>query len=131
MHLNWKWLGWQVAFPLLGPIAMSLVIVLLWRSGNPAFRMNMEVILDVSPWALTFYALTLIGSALNEKWDKLATHGVLVGALIVVALAVAVYASFIVIWRHDPRFVAGASVYFVTILLLLVSVALCHRSSQL
>ena len=90
--------------------------------------MKGSVILDVSPWALTFFTLTLIGSTMNDFWSKLGSHPVLGGAMIVVALCVAIYASFVVIWRHDPAFVAGASVYYASAILLVTAVPLCYVS---
>lgn len=121
-----KWLLWQVLLPIAGPVILAGLIVMGWASGDENFVPNYSIVLDVSPWALTFYALTLIGSTLHVFWRKLSEHPGIGAALIGVAFAVGVYASFIVIWRHDPNFVPGASVYYVTVFLLFASVALCH-----
>ncbi|MEM6600666.1 MAG: hypothetical protein AAF649_04700, partial [Verrucomicrobiota bacterium] len=93
----------------------------------PSFKPSLRLALDVSPWALTFYTLTLICSTLNTVWNKLAQNSVDVISILVVAAAVLVYASFMVIWRHNPDFTPGASVYIVTIILLVSSVYLCHK----
>ena len=125
-----SWLAWRVAVPLLTPIIISFVVIMAWASGSPHFTPNIRIALDVSPWALTFYALTLIGSTLNEFWPKLATHPALGVALFLVAGSVTLYAAFMVIWRHDPAFVPGLPVYGVTIVLLFISVILCHIGYQ-
>ena len=70
-RLETKWLLWRVVIPLLGPIFISLLVILAWTSGRPDFKPSLGIVVDVSPWALTFYALTLIGSTLNELWPKL------------------------------------------------------------
>lgn len=127
MTVHWRWLIWQVVVPIAGPIILSGVFVLAWQSGNPNFKPSMKIAVDVSPWALTFYTLALIGSTLNGLWPKISDHPGLGGSLILVAIAVGAYAGFMVIWRHDSTFVPGAPVYFVTGLLLLVAVVLCYK----
>jgi hypothetical protein len=128
--LEGKWLLWQVAIPLLAPIIVSGVVILAWLSGSPKFSPNIQIAVDVSPWALTFYTLTLIGSTLNEFWPKLTTHVALGLAISLVATAVTLYAAFMVIWRHDPAFVPGRPVYLVALSLLFISVVLCHIGYQ-
>ncbi len=124
--IDWKWGIWRVAVPLAAPTVISFIVAYAWASGNPGFRPSLSIAADVSPWALTFYSLTLIGSTLNDFWPKLTTKPVLGSALILVAVAVLLYTSFIVIWRHNPTFVPGKPVYGVTLVLLCSSVALCH-----
>jgi len=97
-------------------------------TGNPDFKPNMKIIADVSPWALAFYTLTLVGSALNELWPKISQHQAIGLGLFIVSLAVTVYASFTVIWRHSGTFVPGESVYYVMLVLLGCAVWLCHQS---
>jgi hypothetical protein len=130
MTINWRWFGWQVALPLGGPIVFSGIAMLLWKSGNPAFKPDLHVLLDVSPWALTFYSLTLISSTMNEFWKNISEHPMLGGSLITVAIAVGLYASFIVIWRHDSHFTSRPPIYGVALLLLVVSVVLSHAGYQ-
>jgi MFS superfamily sulfate permease-like transporter len=127
---GWKWILWQVAAPLLGPIIVSLLVVLAWHTGKPGFRMQWSIVLDVSPWALTFYAMTLIGATMNDFWPKMQGHAVLGISLFTVATAVALYASFIVVWRHDPDFKVGTPVYGVTLFLLFLSIVLCHQAAK-
>src|SRR2546430_6813053 len=110
-----KWVLWQVALPLLGPMALSFVTVLAWRSGNPDFVLRLSIILDMSPWALTFYSLALVGSTMSFVWPKLSTLPYLGSALIAVAFAVSLYAAFMVIWRHSATFTPGPQVYGVAI----------------
>src|SRR6266478_5697885 len=118
---KWKWIFWQVLAPILGPILISAGVVFLWSTGQPGFQMDWHIIVDVSPWALTFYAITLIGATMNDFWHKMGDHWMLGAGLFGIATAVALYASFIVVWRHDPKFVVGTPVYTVTLFLLFLS----------
>ena len=107
MSVDWKWVVWQFLMPVFAPIIISSIVVILWSTGNPAFQPRFSVIIDVSPWALTFYSLTLICSTLHEMRGRLASCGDLCIALMFDAAAVFLYASFMVIWRHDPKFIQG------------------------
>jgi len=127
---NRKWLFWQVVAPIFGPILISAIAVLFWASIDARFKIKWDVILDVSPWALTFYTGTLIGATMDDFWPKVDTHRALAWALFGTAMAVALYAALIVIKRHDPDFVAGARVYAVTLMLLCISVVLCHQATR-
>ena len=126
MALQKRWIFWQVVVRLLGPAVISAATILLWMSGNPDFRPSMPIIVDLSPWALVFYTLTLLGATLNELWPKVSEHPTLGGFLAVTALAVGVYASFIVIWRHNSAWRPTGPVYVFTGVLLVVSVFLSH-----
>lgn len=126
MALQRRWLFWQVAVPLLGPAVISAIFILLWMSGNPGFKPSISLILDISPWALVFYTLTLLGATLNELWPNVSQHQMLGGSMGVTAFAVGVYAAFIVIWRHNATWQPGGPVYVVTGVLLAVSVFLSH-----
>jgi hypothetical protein len=127
--MKWNWLLWQVLVPLLSPIVFSTIFVFLWSTGQPKFVINWHIIADVSPWALTFYCFALIGSSMKELWPKISNHTVLGLFLFIDAIAVALYAAFMVIWRHDPSFTPGPPVYFVAILLLAETVVLCHQAA--
>jgi hypothetical protein len=129
MSLNGKWLCWQVAFPLGVPIVASFLFSLLWKTGNPDFHINVQVVFDVSPWALIFYSMTLIGSTLHEYWIKVVSHKLLLIGMIFTIMSVAIYASFIVIWRQYGNFTPSIDVYAVTGFLLIISVIVCHTSS--
>lgn len=126
--MQWRWLIWQVVVPVFGPILISLLVIGLWMSGNPDFVPDKRIILDVTPWALAFYTLALVGSSLNGLWPKLSKHTVIGAWLVILALVVMLYAALTVIWRHNGNFVAGAPVYYVTGCLLVLAVVLCHMS---
>ena len=102
----------------------------MWLSGQPKFQMNWHVIVDVTPWALTFFTMGMLGNGFNDIWDQRATRGALFFFLIVEAAAVLIYASFIVIWRHDPNFVAPPSVYVLTIMILITSGFSCYFAAK-
>ena len=127
--MNLKWIWWQVAVPVLGPIIVAAIFIAAWSTGAKGFSPNYgNVVANVSPWALTFYSLTLLGSTLDTLWPKLTEHTALGIAMIVVALAVCVYAGFIAVWSHDSTFTPGTGVYMVTLILLAITIILCHIS---
>ena len=127
--MDWRWLGWQVAAPIIGPVALASLFVLLWSTGAKGFTPDYgKVIGNVSPWALTFYSLTLIGSTFHAFLPKFKDHIGLGIFIIIVGGAVCVYASFIAVWSHDSNFVPGIEVYFVTVVLLVASIWLCYKA---
>lgn len=129
--LDWKWMFWQVVAPLVGPIVISGIVAMLWWTGSPNFHINWPLIVeDVTPWALTFYAITLIGATMNDFWPKLSKHPVLGVALILMAFAAAIYGAFIVIWRHNSDFAPGTGVYTVTFAILVISIGLCYKGAH-
>jgi hypothetical protein len=124
---DWGWLGWQVFAPILGPIAVSAIVVALWQLGANNFKIDWYIVCDdISPWALSFYCVTLVCVTMHDFWPRLPTHPVLGVSLILAAFAVAIYASFIVIWRHDPTFHAGTKLWQMAFIFLIAVVGLCH-----
>jgi hypothetical protein len=116
--------------PLAGPIVISAIAATLWWSGRPDFHLNWRVIIDVTPWALIFYCITLIGAALNDLVPEFSERpGIGVG-LIIAALAVSLYGGFIVIWRHDEPFTIPISVWITTFVFLAISIGLCHSEAE-
>jgi hypothetical protein len=130
MAINWKWLWLQVLFPILVPIVFPALCVLFWKSGQPSFAINWSAILDVGPWALIFFSLTLIGGTTHEYWGKISKNRSLTVGLGGVTLAVAIYAAFIVIWKDTNQASPEAGQYTVTIPLLFATILLCHESSK-
>jgi hypothetical protein len=127
---HWKWIIWQVVIPLAGPVLISAGVVCLWQLGDDAFRINWHIVLDVSPWALTFFCMTLIGAAMSDLWPKISNHAMLVLCLFAIFFTTAIYASFIVIWRHRPGFEPGTAVYVFAFFLVALSVIFCHVASE-
>jgi hypothetical protein len=126
MNLRWRWLFWNVAFPLGLPVIASAAVVMMWTTGKSDFQPRMDVVLDVSPWALIFFALALIGSTIFEFWVRL-SHSPGIGlCLFLLSVSLAIYAGMIVIWRHDAGFIPGAGVYYTSCSLLASSVIACH-----
>ena len=124
---QWDWLGWQVFAPICVPSAISAAVVWLWQMGPSSFPIDWAIVFDdVSPWALAFYCFTLICVTMHDFWPKLPKHPALGFGLIVAAISVAVYASFIVIWRHDHKFHAGTTLWQMTFILLAAVVFLCR-----
>ena len=126
---QWDWLGWQVFAPILGPIAVSATVVGLWQMGVSSFKIDWAIVCDdVSPWALSFYCVTLVCVTMHDFWPKLPTHPVLGVSLILAAFSVAIYASFIVIWRHNSTFHPGTKLWQMAFIFLAAVVWLCHRA---
>jgi hypothetical protein len=67
---------------------------------------------------------------MNDLWADFSTRAALGVSLILVAVAVALYGAFIVVWRHDPSFTPGIPVYVVTFILLSISIWLCHKGAR-
>jgi cation transport ATPase len=126
--LQWRWLLTSVVVPILGPTILSLVVVGMWKSGNPAFTVDWSVLVDLSPWALAFYALTLIGSSFNAMWGQISRHPALTTCLIIIGALVLLYAGLNAVWRLNRPFVPPAPVYYVTGVLLASAVVVCHWS---
>lgn len=115
--------------PILGPILLAALFIWLWSTGDARFTPDYgNAIANVSPWALTFYSLTLLGSTLHAFLPKMNKHQGLGISMIVVALAVCVYAGFIAVWRHNSGFEPGVQVYGVTLVLLLITITICYWS---
>ena len=68
---KWRWILFQVAVPLLGPIVVSALVAAGWETGQPTFHMDMKVIFDVTPWALIFFTMALLGSGFYDVWADL------------------------------------------------------------
>lgn len=130
MTLKWKWILWQVIVPIFGPIGISGIAAILWWTGNPDFRFDWNVIVDVTPWALIFYAITLIGAALNNIVPEFSDRPGMGFSLILAAVAVSLYGGFIVIWRHNHQFSVGTGVWIATFILLAISIGLCHNEAE-
>lgn len=136
--IDYRWVGMQVLLPILGPVIISTVVVLFWVSLDEKFIPNWLLIVDVGPWALVFYTVTLVFTSLQSLLPKAKDHGVLVGAMIVVALFVTIYAGCMELFRQsalqkmastDAAAVAiPGSAYYVAVLLLLIAVCLCHQA---
>src|SRR5262249_21191137 len=103
MSLDWKWIGWQVILPIVGPSLVAAIVSLAWMSLDEHFAIKMGVVLDIPPWAATFYSITLVAMAMDSLWTKLlagaATNPKAPSrflALLFVSVAVVVYNAFFV-----------------------------------
>jgi len=126
MKLDWRWLAFQVGIPAILPILLSALFVFGWETLTPSFNADVKVILDVTPWAIAVYSLTLIGGAFDRSWSKLDKSHLC--WLWVAAAANAIYYSMLVIRRHDPHFVVNGAAYYVTGVLMVCSIIICYRA---
>jgi hypothetical protein len=128
-RLQWGWLVWNVLVPTVGPPLLTLLILSLWMTGDLQTKLDLkEVLADLTPWALCFYALTLIGSSLYELGGRVGSHLELGGSMVLVGFLVLIYAVLTVLWRVMGKDANHLSVYVVTGVLWLAAVALCHWS---
>jgi hypothetical protein len=134
-----EWVVLQVVLPIFGPIVVSLMVVGLWLSLDPTFKPRFMPILDVGPWALMVYTVTLLFTSLQGILPNSQQHRALTWSMIVVAVVVTIYAGCMELRRQQaPAPSADASApaavliphtaYYVAVLLLLVSVYLCHQA---
>jgi hypothetical protein len=126
MVIRYRWIFWNVIFPLVLPIISSGIVVLMWTTGKSDFTADPGVILDISPWALIFFGLALIGSTIFEFWPRLPHHPGIGLSLLLSTVALAIYAGMMVIWRHEDTFRPAASVYYASGALLIFATALCY-----
>jgi hypothetical protein len=125
---DWKWLLWQVGLPLGAPILLSAVFVYFWWTLTSNFIPALSVVIDLTPWALATYVLTLIGTTIRTFVNRWAEQPKLGAALAVVAFADTVYYAFMVIQRHDASFTPSPSVYYTMAILVFASIILCYRA---
>ncbi len=126
---NKSWLAWEVLVPIGVPIVMTMVIDLMQQTGPHPPPFSLEVLVDLTPWTLTFFSLTLIAHSLRRLWPHIEAQKVPFVAIIGVAFVVALYAGFIVQWRHET-WKPDLRVYSVAAILTLVSVWFCHASAD-
>lgn len=121
-----RWLVFQIVVPLVAPALLAGLFVGAWTTVDPTFSPKLAVIVDLTPWAIVTYSLTLVGGTFDRSWDKLSKEMLcwLWGA----ATVNAVYYALLVIRRHDPTFQAHADAYIVTLALMVGSIIVCYRA---
>ena len=125
---DWPWLTWQVGVPLVGPVVLSGLFAALWWSLTSDFTPSLSILIDITPWALATYSLTLLSTTIGRFWDRLPTHKWVGIGLIVAALFDGIYYAFMVIKRHDPAFEVTSSSYYVMVVLVGAAILLCYRA---
>jgi hypothetical protein len=127
-----EWAFWQVVAPLGTPIFFSFLAVLFWELGPQPFTIKWDLILDSSPWALSFFSLTLIGAALHDLSiaKRLGIRG-LGGILGVIGVFIGFFANDLVVWRQTiPNYAPELPIYCVAIFVLAVSIYFCHKAAN-
>jgi cation transport ATPase len=120
-----RWFVVQVAIPLFGPVVLSALFAYAWGTGQRNFSPRLDIIADVTPSALTFYSLALLSITLSSFWHKVQDSPFVTLTALLVAVLVAVYYSFTVVWRHASDYSPTAETYYVTLLLTLVTIIIC------
>jgi hypothetical protein len=128
--MKWDWVLWQVVAPLFTPVVISVAAVFFSELGPHPYPIKWDILADTSPWALAFFSLTLIGSALHDLWLG-NPRSPLVGFLMVVGLFVAIFASYLVYWRQtESDFTPGAPIYYTMVVFFFGSIGLCHEAAR-
>jgi len=128
--MNWNWLIIQVVIPIIGPIILSAIFAFAWSTGPNTFSPDLAIIVDITPRALSFYCLVLISISVSQIWHKLSANPFVGGSAIVMGALVAVYYAFTVVWRHDTAYMPSAETYYVTLVLTIGSVIVCHMCQR-
>jgi len=128
--MNWNWLIIQVVIPIIGPIILSAVFAFAWSTGPNTFSPDLAIIVDITPRALSFYCLVLISISVSQIWHKLSANPFVGGSAIVMGALVAVYYAFTIVWRHDTAYMPSAETYYVTLVLTIGSVIVCHMCQR-
>ncbi|MFU7529093.1 hypothetical protein [Qipengyuania sp. ASV99] len=121
-----RWLMWNFLAPLAGPLAVSMLFMLAWKLGEPEFEISIARWLDISPWALVTYTVTLIGSNFDDYFRAEKPFDSLVIQSGLCLLAIVVFGAFITIWAQDPDWKPTARIYIPTVILLVASVRVCY-----
>jgi hypothetical protein len=126
---KWSWLSFQVLSPLVGPIAVSLIAWLLLTTTDNV-PLSWKVIADVTPWALIFFTMALLGGAFHDIWPNMGSHQILFGFLIAETIVVFMYIEQNVSWRlQHPGVEPGQGVWVAAFIMLGASVLTCHEAA--
>lgn len=126
----WRWLFVQVGVPLFGPIFLAGLFAFAWSTGPNGFKPRFDIILEITPRALTFYCIALISITVAGFWDCMSRNPVVGILAIGTGGVVAVYHSFTVVWRHEANYVPTAETYYVTLILTFASIVVCAMCEQ-
>ena len=129
-RIEWGWLFWSVLVPTMGPPFFTLLVFGAWMTFATQAKPDIKsIVADLSPWALCFFGLTLIGASINEMgFKRFAEHRALGVSMAVVGIAALGYAVLLALFRAMGKDVAHAPVYYVTFVLWALAVVLCHWS---
>jgi hypothetical protein len=127
---KWSWLFFQVLLPLPGPIVISLIAWLFLRTTDNV-PMSREVIVDVTPWALIFFTMALLGAAFHDIWPNLGSHIILGVVLLVLTILVFMYIQHTVSWRIEhPRVEPDRGVWVTAFTLLAGSIVTGYLAAK-
>ena len=138
-----RWLWWQVIVPLAGPILLAVIVAYTWMSIEPSFQLDWSILIDITPWAVTFFCIGLVGSTMDLLWDLLTktpaagTDAAKWSRVIYLfvglgfsAFTVAGYNALMIIARHKPGYVAPTVTWMVTGVLAVMSIALSYNGQK-
>jgi len=121
-----RWFGWEVAFPLMLPPIIGLVVIGLFQTGPQPLDIDWGKILDFAPWTLCFFALTLVGSSLRRTQERHSQRRVVFWSLILVAGVTSMYLSLLIIWRQAQSWQPNGQVWIASSLLCFIATGLCY-----
>lgn len=126
---KWHWIAWEVFFPLGMPVLMAGLVMILWATGPMPLPLAWSVVIDITPWTLTFFAVTLLSTSLRRSRANEAVRDGLFWVLLLQAAISAFYFSCFVIWRHVHNYNPGVGAYFLSTILALSAVRTCHANA--
>lgn len=124
MRLDLRWMWFQVCVPLVLPVLLAALFAAGWWTLEEDFSLNIRVIADVTPWALSTYSLVLIGGTFERRWSDIDRTAL--SWLWCMTAANIVYYGLMIIKRHQSPVVPEGA-YFVSGVLMVASIIICYR----
>jgi len=92
--------------------------------------LSWKVIADVTPWALIFFTMALLGGAFHDIWPTLGSHKILFGVLLLETIVVFMYIDHTVSWRlQNPGVEPDRGVWLAAFIMLGASVLTRHEAA--
>lgn len=130
LQWKWKWIFWEVVFPLSLPPLLAIIAILLWITGPQKTIPDLRVIFDLPPWTLTFFGITLLASSLRKMALAGRMSTGLFWCLIVLAFLNGLYCAMFIAWRQEQPYNPGLSTYILSVIFTIASIRVCHANAE-
>lgn len=127
--LKWGFIGWEVGFPIGVPVALALMVMLFWETGPTPMPFSWKVVFDLTPWTLTFFAITLLSSSLRRLQAAGTMREPMFWMTLVLAGVSALYFGLLVIFRHTPNYEPGKGAYVISSILCVAAIQVCYATA--
>lgn len=125
--VDWKWLAKNVGLPILAPIFLAGMMVFVWGLGDSNFSPDPWLVIDLTPWAISIYVLTLFGMHAAEIVDNRRGYPWTTGIAAVSWLANVLVFAVMVVWRHDSAWKPDNDLYVFVVILGAVAIYSCYQ----